>query len=155
MDKQREIADKQWKAMQDQLGEMRAASQDTKNAIAGIQQLSSATITSSDRAEMFYKNSLRAWVAYEGDPVPVTPLFVSKTSVRSDMRFHIRNVGKSVASSVKLVAELHILPDYKSWRKNNSICGRSNAERLEVSIIPDTTFFTDSKIASVPDDEVD
>jgi hypothetical protein len=155
MDKQREIADKQWMAMQDQLGEMRAASQDTKSAIAGIQQLAGATITSSDRAEMFYKSSLRPWVAYEGDPVPVTPLFASKTSVRSDMRFHIRNVGKSVASSVKLIAELHILADYKSWRKNNSICARADAERVEVSIIPDTTFFTNRKVASVPDDELD
>jgi hypothetical protein len=155
MDEQRKIADKQWIAMQGQLDEMKAASQDTKSAIAGIQQLSGATITSGDRAETFYKSSLRAWVAYEGDPVPITPLFAGKTSVRSDMRFYIRNVGKSVASSVKLITELHILADYKSWRKDNSICTRAAADNVEISIIPDTTFFTNRKVAVVSNDELD
>ncbi len=87
--------------------------------------------------------------------MPVTPLFISKTSARLDMRFHIQNVGKSVASSVKLIAELHILADYQSWRKNNSICDRARAERVEVSIIPNTTFFTDRKVAVIPDAEWD
>jgi Amidohydrolase family len=121
MDTQAGIADKQWIAMKEQLGEMKAASQDTKDAIVGIRQLADATI-----------KSLRAWVAYEDPPVPVTPLFISKTGARFDMRFHIRNVGKSVASSVKLIAELRILADYQSWRKNNSICDRARAERVEI-----------------------
>jgi hypothetical protein len=107
MDTQADIAGKQWIAMKDQLGEMKAASQDTKDAIVGIRQLADATIKGSNKAEAFYISSLRAWVAYEDPPVPVTPLFISKTGARFDMRFHIRNVGKSVASSVKLIAELH------------------------------------------------
>ena len=155
MDTQADIAGKQWIAMKEQLGEMKGASQDTKDAIAGIRQLADATINSSNKAEAFYISSLRAWVAYDGPPMPVTPLFISKTSARFDMRFHIQNVGKSVASSVKLLAELHILADYQSWQKNNSICDRARADSVEVSIIPNTTFFTDRKVAVTSDAEWD
>jgi hypothetical protein len=155
MKTQATIAGHQGEAMQGQLDEMKAASQDTKNAISGIQRLADTTTNASHEAATFYLSSLRAWMAYFDDPEPVTALYISSGGARLDMRFHIQNVGKSVASAVKIIAELHVSADFASWRTNNSICDRAQKEYIQVAVIPGTDFHTDRKVAFISSDEWD
>jgi hypothetical protein len=153
MTSQAQIAGLQLDVMQGQLNEMKAASQDTKNAISNIHQLADTTSNASHNAKQFYSSSLRAWMAYLGEPEPVTLLYISTRDARLDIRFHIQNVGRSVASAVKIIAELHVLADFNSWRKDNSICDRAQKDYSQVSVIPRTNFHTDRKVAVVSTDE--